>query len=226
MEGRTALVVAPHPDDEALGCSGTLKILHEAGTDLIAAFVTNGEKLHGDPSAEVAEARRKEAVGSARLLGCREPLFLEFPDGEIGGHGEEVFRRLAGIVGEIRPEIVLAPSPIDYHDDHIATSHVALRLLRASGSFKLAFYEVYSALRFNCLVDITGKAELKRKAILNYRTSLYGKPEIYADAALGLNAHRSIFLQKKGYYEAFYMVEKAEPVETILGFLCYRDKAK
>ncbi len=226
IEGRSALVIAPHPDDEALGCWGTLKLLHEAGTDLTLTFITNGEKLHGDPSAEVAAARQKEAVSSARLLGCREPLFLDLPDGEIGRYGEEVFQRLAGIIREITPEIVFAPSPIDYHDDHIATSHVALRLLQASGSFRLAFYEVYSTLRFNCLVDITGTAELKKRAILNYRTSLYGKPEVYVDAALGLNAHRSIFVQRKGYFEAFYLMEKAEPVDSVVRFFCYSDKAK
>lgn len=224
IEAVTALVIAPHPDDEALGCSGTLRLLHEAGTDLSLVLVTNGEKLYGDASAEVADARRREATGSAGLLGCRETLFLDFPDGEIGTHSEDVFQRLAGVVREKKPDVIFAPSPIDYHDDHIATSRTALRLLKDFGSFRLAFYEVYSTLRFNCLIDITGAAETKKRAILNYRASLYGKPEIYVDAALGLNAQRSIFVQKKGYFEAFYITGKAEPMDSLLSFFCYRDK--
>jgi len=98
-----------------------------------------------------------------------------------------------------------------------------MRLLNDFQTFKLAFYEVYSTLRFNYLVDITGVADLKRKTILNYRTSLYGKPEIYVHAALGLNAQRSIFVQKEGYYEAFYMVEKDADFEGICDYLSYKD---
>lgn len=66
-------------------------------------------------------------------------------------------------------------------------------------------------------------ADLKRKTILNYRTSLYGKPEIYVNAALGLNAQRSIFVQKEGYYEAFYMVEKGADLAEICDYLSYKD---
>ena len=63
---------------------------------------------------------------------------------------------------------------------------------------------------------------MKRKTILNYRTSLYGKPEIYVHAALGLNAQRSIFVQKEGYYEAFYIVEKGADLAEISDYLSYR----
>ncbi|MEJ2697486.1 MAG: PIG-L family deacetylase [Candidatus Sulfobium sp.] len=216
-----ALFLAPHPDDEALGCSGTLKLLDRAGTELTLVFLSNGEKLYGEASAEIAEVRKKEAISSAQLLGCNDTIFLDFPDGEIGKYSQEIFLKLAGIVEERKPEVVFAPSPIDYHDDHIAASHIGLRLLETSGPLRLALYEVYSTLRFNCLVDITGTAGLKKQAILNYRTSLYGKPELYVDAALGLNAHRSIFVQRKGFFEAFYLMEKAEPLDSILRFFCY-----
>lgn len=223
IEGRTALVIAPHPDDEALGCSGTLGLLGGAGTDLTLIFLTNGEKLYGDASDGIAETRRKEAVRSARILGCRETVFLGFPDGEIGNHSSDALNKLKDIVEEKKPDLVFAPSLIDYHQDHIATSHIVLRLLEAKGSFKLAFYEVYSTLRFNCLIDIAATLDLKKQAILNYRTSLYDKPEVYVDAAMGLNAHRSIFVQRKGFFEAFYLMERAEPVESIFRFLCYRE---
>lgn len=221
IESSRALVIAPHPDDEALGCAGTIKLLSKAGTDLTLIFLTSGEKLYGDASPEMAAARQKEAIRSARLLGCNETVFLDFPDGEVEKFLEEVFVKLAEIVGEKKPDVVFVPSLIDYHADHIAAAHIGLKLMDDSGSFRLAFYEVYSTLRFNCLVDITGAAWVKKEAILNYGTSLYGKPELYVEAALGLNAHRSIFVQRKGLFEAFYMMEKAEPIDSILRFFCY-----
>lgn len=186
-------------------------------------FLTSGERLYGDPSREIALKRKEEAVRSSGILGFRERLFLDFPDGEIDANKESIYRKLAEVIEQINPDMVLAPSPIDYHADHIATSRIALRLLNDFKTFKLAFYEVYSTLRFNYLVDITDVADLKRKTILNYRTSLYGKPEVYVHAALGLNAQRSIFVQKEGYYEAFYMVEKGADLAEISDYLAYKD---
>jgi LmbE family N-acetylglucosaminyl deacetylase len=216
------LILAPHPDDEALGCAGTIALLKEKGVSVTVAFITDGESLNGAPSAALAKARQDEGRKAARLLGCRE-IFLSIPDGEVNSHAEEAFHRLSAIIEEREPEIVFAPSPIDYHADHIAASHIGLKLLDAHQSFRLAFYEVYSTVRFNCLVDITGVIETKKRVILNYRTSLYGKPEVYVDAALGLNAHRSIFVQRKGFFEAFYLLEKAEPIDYILRFFNYSE---
>ena len=217
------MVLAPHPDDEALGCAGTLLQILKKDVSSLIIFLTSGERLYGDPSCEIAEKRKEEAVKASGMLGFRERLFLDFPDGEIDRHKESIYGRLSEIIEQRKPDIIFSPSPIDYHADHIATSRIAVRLLNDFKAFKLAFYEVYSTLRFNYLVDITEVADLKRKTILNYRTSLYGKPEIYVNAALGLNAQRSIFVQKEGYYEAFYMVEKDASLAEICDYLSYKD---
>ena len=217
------MVFAPHPDDEALGCAGTLLQILKKDVSSLIIFLTSGERLHGDSSREIAEKRKEEAVRSSGMLGFRERLFLDFPDGEIDRHKESIYGKLSEIIEQRKPDIVLSPSPIDYHADHIATSRIAVRLLNDFQTFKLAFYEVYSTLRFNYLVDITDVADLKRKIILNYRTSLYGNPEIYVHATLGLNAQRSIFVQKEGYYEAFYLVEKDADLAEICDYLSYKD---
>ena len=217
------MVFAPHPDDEALGCSGTLLQILKKDVSSSIIFLTNGERLYGDPSYEIAQKRKEEAMMSSVMLGFKERLFLDFPDGEIDRHKGHIFGKLAEIIEQRNPDIILSPSPIDYHADHLATSRIAMRLLNDFQTFRLAFYEVYSTLRFNYLVDITDVADLKRKTILNYRTSLYGKPEIYAHAALGLNAQRSIFVQKEGFYEAFYVLERPLELESIYDYLLYKD---
>lgn len=193
---------------------------------LSIVFLTDGEMLHGSPSREIADKRKEEAERSAKLLGCEKVLFTGFPDGEIGKHRERVYEKLFDVMGAIKPDVVLSPSSIDYHSDHIATSSVAVRLLDAFRSFTLVFYEVYSTLRFNYLMDISDVIEEKEKIIRNYRTSLYEKPGLYAKAALGLNAHRSIFVQKEGFYEAFYRVESNADPEKIRDYLSYKDLNK
>lgn len=218
----SALVLAPHPDDDALGCSGSLALLNRAGASITIVFITNGEKLYGEPSAALAEQRKEEAVRASELLGCERPLFLGFPDGEADSHIEGITNQLAVIITQKKPDIVFAPSPLDHHHDHIATSKAALKLLSPSSAFKLAFYEVYSTVRFSHLVDITEIVEEKKQVIMNYNISLSKKPEVYLHAALGLNAHRSIFTQQSGYYEAFYMIDSTRDINKIIDYLCYK----
>lgn len=194
------------------------------GISSTVVYVTRGEKLYNGTSHKLAEQRRNEAKRASKLLGCKEGLFLDFPDGEIAHHAEDVYEKLRDIVVANKPDVVFSPSPVDYHDDHIATSEIALKLFSNLNSFKLAFYEVYSTLKFTHLIDITEVIEQKEAIILNYHTSLYGKPDVYVKASLGLNAHRSIFTQKKGYYEAFYILEEEKSLEFILKDICYRNR--
>ncbi|MDA8105527.1 MAG: PIG-L family deacetylase [Nitrospiraceae bacterium] len=218
-----ALVLAPHPDDEALGMGGTILKLNAAGTSSRVVFLTDGERLYGEPSHDVAEKRRAEGLKASELLGCSEPIFLGLPDGGLADCVKDICERLTAIIVAQKPVFVFAPSPIDYHRDHIATAVAALALLKDPGSFQLAFYEVYSTLRFTHLIEITDVVDRKKETILNYRTGLYGKPHLYVNAALGLNAHRALFTQEEGFYEAFCVVEKAEDAGRLLDHLSYHD---
>jgi len=222
-EVKEVLIFAPHPDDEALGCAGTIMLLNKKGVSSTIVFLTNGEKLYQEPSPVVAEQRKDEGRRASEMLGCKEPLFLNIPDGEINRHIEKIYNEIYAIIKKREPGIIFSPSPIDYHVDHISTSHIALKLFNTINTFKLTFYEIYSTLRFNYLIDITEVVEDKKRIILNYKASLYGKPEVYVNAALGLNAQRSLFVQKNGYYEAFYMIENNVDLDRICDYLLYRD---
>ncbi|MBA4373788.1 MAG: hypothetical protein C0402_13125 [Thermodesulfovibrio sp.] len=221
-EAGSILVLAPHPDDEALGCGGTISLLTARGITITVCHVTTGERLHGAPSPAVAAARAAEAQTVSKLLGCRECLFLDFPDGDIRGQAEDISREVGGIITRLRPDLVFAPSPLDHHADHLALAHIALALSAEMKGPQFVLYEVYSTIRFNCLVDITEVIQKKQKAISEYRSSLYGKPELYVHAALGLNAHRSIFTQRQGYFEAFYVVAQNSQPRVVLDYLTYR----
>lgn len=221
---KSALVLAPHPDDEALGCGGALTLLNRGGTSSTVVFLTDGERLHGSPSSDIAKIRREEARKASVLLGCKEPLFLGIPDGEVNIHQERIYEKLYEIVLDKRPDVIFSPSPCDFHNDHIAAAGVAIDLLKNPGSFRLAFYEIYSTLRFTHLVEIADARENKRQAILNYRVSLYERPELYVGAALGLNAQRSIFTEKSSHYEAFWIIEKPLSEQEIMEWIAYRKR--
>lgn len=223
-EVKSVLVLAPHPDDEALGCSGTLLELRGRRVPVTLVFLTSGEALRGFPSPEVAEIRRGEARASARAMGCGEPLFLDLPDGGLCSCVDKISGELNRIIEDRgQPDIVLAPSPVDHHADHIAAAHAACALLKSNPSVRVAFYEVYSTIRFNCLVDITPVAGEKKRLIMGYRESLYGKAGLYVSVMLGLNAHRALFLQREGYFEAFYVAEKGATMDSLRDHFSYRD---
>lgn len=217
----TFLILAPHPDDESMGCSGTAMILNNKGASSTVVFITNGEKLCGEPSEIIAERRIMEAHRSSDLIGCKKNIFLNIPDGEVSANEAITYNKIADVIDQIKPDIIFCPSPLDHHHDHIATSRVSLMLHKNLRSFRLAFYEIYSTVRFTHLIDITGVIERKKDVIMNYHTSLYEKPEVYVHASLGLNAQRSIFTQKRGYYEAFYIIEQSIANEDLLNWLTY-----
>jgi len=219
---KTFLILAPHPDDESLSCSGTALLLTEKGVSATVVFITNGERLYGAPSETIAKKRTIEANRAANLMGCSKNMFLNIPDGEIDRNFGMTCQKISNILNEVKPEMVFSPSPLDYHQDHTATARVSLELHREFKSFKLSFYEVYSSIRFTHLINISRVIERKKELILNYHTSLYEKPEIYVDAILGLNAHKAIFTQKKGYFEAFFILDNPIGDSELFDLLTYK----
>ncbi len=221
LEAKEVIVLAPHPDDEALGCGGTLILLKRRGASITTVYLTDGERLHGEPSQSTAEKRRKEAQRASEIFGCTNPVFLDLPDGGLANCVDVAYEKLQQLIRQKEPDIVFSPSLIDYHPDHIATARVIVKVLDSLRSFRVAFYEVYSTVRFTDLVDISEVVEEKRRAISSYETSLYGIPKVFVRAALGLNAHRALFFQNSSLYEAFWIVKEGLNDKQLIDWLTY-----
>ena len=78
------LVLSPHPDDESIGCGGTLR-RHVLGRDQVkVVFLTSGERGgHGRPPEETRQVREAEARAAGRILGVRRLEFWQQPDGAV-----------------------------------------------------------------------------------------------------------------------------------------------
>ena len=85
-----ALVAAPHPDDETLGCGGLLLARHARGVPASVVFLTDGAGSHqgGSSGPGLAERRKAEGAEACRRLGAAPPEFLNFPDGALHEHVE------------------------------------------------------------------------------------------------------------------------------------------
>jgi len=143
-----ALVVAPHPDDESLGCGGLIAELAGAGRPVRVVIVSDGAASHPNsqryPRAALRALRRKEAGEAVRLLGAPSPVFLDWPDGAVPASGDGFARA----VGQLAPlaqgyETVLAPSGLDPHADHAATSAIA-REVAARLKLRMLSYPIWS----------------------------------------------------------------------------------
>lgn len=143
---RRLVVVAPHPDDEVLGCGGLMRQARTCGRDILVVSVSDGEHCcPGDAfwtPERLRRARRLElrAALAALDLGEVEVMALAVADGRISGSTPDVVRTL---LARLRPDdLVLATWAQDGHPDHEACSRAARRAADTRGC-RLLEYPVW-----------------------------------------------------------------------------------
>jgi LmbE family N-acetylglucosaminyl deacetylase len=164
------LVLAAHPDDEAVGCGGTLRRHVLEGDEVSVVFMTSGEAGgHGiDRPGEVREA---EAAEAARVLGLGELQFWRERDGSLRARAALV-RRVAELIRKRRVSVLYAPHARDDHPDHRAAARIArAAALEAGRRLELRHFEIWSPIEhIEHLVDISEVLEDKLRAIRAYRS--------------------------------------------------------
>jgi N-acetylglucosamine malate deacetylase 1 len=135
------LVIAPHPDDETLGCGAFIARARAAGQTVRIVIVLEDERQSANASCSVAEVRRQEAIKAvAALGGADDVVFLNHPDGNAATHIDSITRDLRNQVELTRPNLVLSPYGIDKHPDHRAVA-AAIEHLYQEGSIACPVYE-------------------------------------------------------------------------------------
>ncbi len=125
MARRVALAIAAHPDDIELMMAGTLVLLGRAGYELHMMNVADGScGSMSEDAAATARRRLDEAKAAARLLNATLHLPIA-RDLEIF-YDERLLRKVAAVVREADPAIVLLQSPVDYMEDHINASRLGV----------------------------------------------------------------------------------------------------
>jgi LmbE family N-acetylglucosaminyl deacetylase len=187
---RPVLVLAPHPDDESLGCGGLIAQACARGHPMHVAILTDGAASH-PPSAEWPAARLRhqralEARAATGLLGLppENLVFLDVPDGRAPHAGPE-FAGLAHQLGDIVRQrgigTICATWQHDAHPDHVAAGLLAAAVARRTGVRHLA-YPIWTwmlppdaslpAPRHGARLDIGGLLPLKRRAIAAHRSQI------------------------------------------------------
>jgi LmbE family N-acetylglucosaminyl deacetylase len=197
------LVVSPHPDDEAIGCGGTLRGHADDGCQLRVVFLTSGENGgHGVPPSEAGLRREAEAERAAEVLGIGNLEFWRQQDGALRANAA-IVARLRTLVEDWQPDIVYAPHASEMHTDHRAAARVTLRAIDGL-DIETRLFEVWTPLaRMDEIVDITAHIDAKLKAIRAYESQCDVLP--FDEAFRGLARYRGEMFSWPGgsYAEIF-----------------------
>jgi LmbE family N-acetylglucosaminyl deacetylase len=132
--GRGALVFSPHPDDESLGCGGTILKKKKAGATVKLVHVSDGGgSTTLIPRDQLIAMRRQESRNAGRVLGVDDIYFLDLPDGQLGENMPAAIERVAGILRQESPEEIFVPyirEPMKQAADHVAVTNIVLAALR------------------------------------------------------------------------------------------------
>lgn len=204
--GERFLVVAPHPDDDAIGCGGTILKLVDAGKAVRIVY------LSLQSSSDYSKKERLEEIArSLEMMGVKDHSFLseKFPS------KKEIADLIGKELSTYRPDTVFVPSPLENHDQHIETFEAYVGLRRElRGEEDTALFEVWTPLIPNMIVDITRFMGRKLDAVNAHKTQT--KDLDYAMAVEGLNKYRSAISARQGYCEAFMFLDKADLLRTFL----------
>ena len=210
------LVIAPHQDDEILGCGGYIKKNIENGSSVVVLFTTSGwsgirnKKMSKN---ERVKIRENEAIKAGKVLGIKKFIFLRKNDRAIYADKTLLFD-IVKTIQTIQPDVILSPHEDDTDLEHqivnkltkeaawLAKEGALITKLSPARQLKeILFYEVWAPIKKPTVyVDITKHIDQKIKALKQYKSQLQQRD--YIGIISGLNMFRGGIRGFK-YAEAF-----------------------
>jgi LmbE family N-acetylglucosaminyl deacetylase len=184
MGERTVLVIAAHPDDELLGCGGTVALHARAGDRVTACIVCEGESLR---YGEGGVNQRSHTERAAEVLGFAEVRNLGFPDQRLDTFTlTEIITPLERVVREVRPQVVYCQHGGDVNLDHQLVFKAVLVATRPTEGFIESVYAFDTASSTewafprtfvpDTWVDISSTLEAKLRAMACYESEVRDYP--------------------------------------------------
>ena len=139
MNNFRTLVVAAHPDDEVLGCGGTIARLADKGHPVIIAIIGEGitsryEQRHLAPVAKI-EALHRQSREAAKLLGAKEVIFFDLPDNRLDTLPLlDIIKPLEKLIEDVKPDTIYTHHGGDLNIDHAIVFRAVLTASRPQHS--------------------------------------------------------------------------------------------
>jgi len=217
----TVLVIAPHMDDEVLGCGGVIARHVDQGDDVKVCVVCNRayDRVYDSDAIQIEKNGTRKAQ---KILGYSHLYHLDLPDEQLYSHLQEVLEAIEKIVKEVTPNTVYTCHSGDLHQDHRTVAHasnIALRAIAAPYASRVLAYEVHSSteqtfpglaegFRPNVFVDIAEQLERKLAAIAAYERESRAFPHPRSEEMLRAWAHARGTQCGRSAAEAFIMLRE------------------
>jgi LmbE family N-acetylglucosaminyl deacetylase len=191
----TVLVVAAHPDDEVLGCGGTISKLsrdgHEIHVAILGEGITSRYDRREDAKIALVEELRDSSRQVAQLLGVKEILLHDFPDNRFDTVPLlDIIKLIEKLIDKVRPRIIFTHHGGDLNNDHVITHRALLTATRPASvhrvdeiyafevpsSTEWAFGQFAPRFRPNVFVDISTTMKIKLQAMQLYKNELKSFP--------------------------------------------------
>lgn len=195
--GNRFLVISPHPDDDAIGCMGTLLKLHDNGSEIriLYASIQTGNFTPDERMSEINASIKESDILNYRLNKTPFPNSADLKS----IISDEIFT--------FEPDTILVPSPFENHDEHLRAFHAVADLLENNENINVLMYEVWGALMPNLVVPISETMEKKLSVIRMHGTQT--EDVDYVRMVRGINEYRAAMNRLNGYAESFlYMPGK------------------
>jgi LmbE family N-acetylglucosaminyl deacetylase len=181
----TVLVIAPHPDDESIGCGGLIACLRRQGIKVWVMIGTDGTGSHpnspGVPTSQLLAIRRREVLAALGILGVQRRcvFFGNLRDRLVPSRGpgfQGAVVKACSVLAKLSPGLLVIPSPSDQHGDHRALAAIWRHAAnRATNALRVVEYLVWPSatptIKAHCLkLDISSVRHLKRRAIAAHRS--------------------------------------------------------
>lgn len=180
------LVIAPHPDDEVLGCGGTIAKYTNRGDEVCICIVTKG--YTPDWSEELIENRPKNVEKANKCLGIKKTYFLDYPAVKLDTIPQkELNDVISKVMNDVGPDIVYMPHKGDLNKDHRLVFESSLVAMRPTNHKikRILSYETLSETEWgrsiepfipDVYVDISETFKQKIEAMKAYESELMDYP--------------------------------------------------
>lgn len=188
-------VIVAHPDDEVLGCGGTITRLAKEGNQINILILADGESSRNsdksDVDSKLIHERNNSAKKACKILGCKSVDILNLPDNRLDGLERlDIIQKIEGFIDKYEPSTVFSHHSGDVNIDHRVVHDAVIAACRPQPGHpvkELLFFEVPSSTEWrppgsdnsfnpNVYYDITNTLEVKREALMAYEKELRDFP--------------------------------------------------
>jgi N-acetylglucosamine malate deacetylase 1 len=215
--GKSLLVVAPHQDDEAIGCGGALALQVRSGKKACIVMLHDGsgeEESLGITRQAMTELRNEESRRCAAVLRLDPPIFLNH--NQLDKEAPQAIEEVLGILRQRHVDALFVPFILDGHPDHRTTNYiVAAALKQIPWNVRVLGYEVWGFCIPNVMVVIDEVMEDKMRMISCFEFA--NKAIDYVNSTKGVNMYHSRMLGagECRYAERFFEIPREDYIELV-----------